>query len=68
MTKDQEKHKDHIFALLHDIYTENPKLIEYWYITPNPLLGNVSPKDMVEKYDRGHKVIQFIEACREENQ
>ena len=30
-----------------------------WFKTPNPLLGNVSPRDMI-RYGRYHKLLRFV--------
>ena len=40
--------------------------VDLWMTTPNPLLGNVAPLDMIRK-GRGRKLIQFVETSIEEN-
>lgn len=37
-----------------------------WFRTPNPLLGNVSPRDMI-RYGRYEKLRQFIQEALAEN-
>lgn len=37
-----------------------------WFRTPNPLLGNVSPKDMI-RAGRINKLLRFIQTALEQN-
>ena len=37
-----------------------------WMDTPNPLLGNVSPMEMIE-VGRGYKVMKFVKTAIDEN-
>jgi hypothetical protein len=39
-----------------------PKAMLWYYLTPNPFLGGLSPHEMVKR-DRRHKVMKFIEAA-----
>jgi Protein of unknown function (DUF2384) len=40
--------------------------VDLWMTTPNPLLGNAEPLDLIRK-GRGRKVIGFVEAAIAEN-
>jgi uncharacterized protein (DUF2384 family) len=37
-----------------------------WYMSPNVLLGNTSPFEMI-KNGRGQKLMKFIRSCMDEN-
>lgn len=40
--------------------------VDLWMSTPNPLLGNSVPLEMIRK-GRGRKLIRFVETSIEEN-
>lgn len=50
--------------LLKGFFKDEPEKVNIWMTTPNPLLGNVVPMDMIDR-GRGHKLIQFIKNCLE---
>ena len=37
-----------------------------WFKTPNPMLGNLSPRDMI-RYGRYKKLLNFVQSALEEN-
>lgn len=37
-----------------------------WFKTPNPMLGNISPRDMI-RYGRYKKLLNFVQSALEEN-
>ena len=47
-------------------YFKNIDRTMLWFQTPNPLLGNISPADMI-KMGRSKKLLQFIQTALEEN-
>jgi hypothetical protein len=38
-----------------------------WFKVPNPLLGDVAPRDMI-RFGRYKKLLKFIQSALEENQ
>lgn len=51
--------------LLRDILDDDDK-VAHWLTIRNPNLGGMKPIDAFFK-DRGHKVLKFIKAAKEEN-
>lgn len=41
-------------------FNQNEYRASLWFSTPNPLLGNISPNDVIEA-GRGDKLLKFIE-------
>ena len=51
--------------LVGDFFGEEGKTI-LWFQTPNPLLGSISPKEMIKR-GRFRKLLAFIQTALEEN-
>lgn len=51
---------------LHDFFDDNDK-VAHWLITDNPHFGGSSPLSLFNR-GRGHKVSQFINSAKMENQ
>jgi hypothetical protein len=60
-----EKYKE-AFDLVFDQFQDIDE-VKLWFETENPLLGNLTPLQMV-KYGRVDKLLKFIKGCREESQ
>ena len=57
--------RDAAFAQVDALRADRMSLTRIWLTTANPMLGNVSPLDLM-KMGRGEKLAQFIEAMIEE--
>ncbi len=53
-------------ALVHSFFNDENKTM-LWFKVPNPLLGDVAPRDMI-KFGRFKKLFKFIQSALEENQ
>ncbi len=53
-------------ALVHSFFNDENKTM-LWFKVPNPLLGDVAPRDMI-KVGRFKKLFKFIQSALEENQ
>ena len=53
-------------ALVHGFFKDENKTM-LWFKIPNPLLGDVAPRDMI-KVGRFKKLLKFIQSALEENQ
>ncbi len=51
--------------LVGDFFGDESRTI-LWFQTPNPLLGSISPKEMIKR-GRFRKLLQFIQTALEEN-
>lgn len=58
MTRD-ELFFDEVHRMVFRYFDGDPEKIHDWFTTPNPLLGQVAPVDML-KYGRGEKLLQFV--------
>lgn len=54
-----------ICNLVFDFF-QNDVMTQLWFKTPNPMLGNVSPRDMI-RFGRYHKLLRFVTQAMEEN-
>ncbi len=54
------------FALVIEFFGGDATKARIWFSTPNPLLGNVAPADMI-LMGRAKKLLKFIEARLAEN-
>ncbi|MGB5726012.1 MAG: antitoxin Xre/MbcA/ParS toxin-binding domain-containing protein [Thiogranum sp.] len=55
-----------ICALVAEYFEGDAEKTALWFKTPNPTLGEVTPRDMI-RYGRYRKLIKFITKSREEN-
>ncbi len=53
--------------LLVSAFFNDKKKTEAWFNTDNPMLGNISPRDMI-RVGRGDKLLHFIKTSLDENQ
>lgn len=51
--------------LVAEFFNDREKTI-LWFSTPNPLLGDISPRNMI-KIGRFHKLLKFIQTALNEN-
>ena len=51
--------------LVGDFFQDEGKTM-FWFQTPNPLLGNISPKEMIRR-GRFRKLLEFIQTALDEN-
>lgn len=51
--------------LVGNFFHDEPKTM-FWFQTPNPLLGNISPKEMIRR-GRFKKLLEFIQTALDEN-
>lgn len=49
------------------IAMDNIEFLFKWFNTPNPMLGNTKPRDMI-LLGRGHKLVQFIDDAMEDEE
>lgn len=56
-----------IRALLREFFGNDPKKIELWLDTKNPLLGGLSPMEMVH-VGREEKLLEFVKTSLAENE
>lgn len=55
-----------ICSLVAEYFEGNPVKTALWFRTPNPLLGDISPRDMI-RLGRYSKLIKFITEARRHN-
>jgi len=55
-----------ICSLVAEYFNGDPNKTALWFKTPNPMLGNISPRDMI-RYGRYKKLMNFIVDAKEEN-
>ena len=55
-----------ICSLVAEYFEGDPVKTALWFHTPNPMLGDITPKDMV-RLGRSKKLIRFIMEARNEN-
>ncbi len=51
--------------LVGDFFQDERKTM-FWFQTPNPLIGNISPKEMIRR-GRFRKLLEFIQTALDEN-
>ena len=51
---------------LSEFFKDEPAKAVMWLLIPNPNFGNISPNSLIA-IGRGHKVIEFMKAAKEEN-
>ena len=56
-----------ICALVAEYFDGDPDRTVLWFKSPNPMLGEISPRDMI-RYGRYKKLMSFIVEARESNQ
>lgn len=56
-----------IVNLVAEYFEGDPRKTALWFRTPNPLLGEISPRDMI-RIGRYKKLLGFITEAREANQ
>jgi hypothetical protein len=56
-----------ICNLVAEYFDGNSQKTALWFRTPNPMLGNVSPRDMI-RLGRYQRLLQFIVSARAENE
>jgi hypothetical protein len=54
-----------ICNLVFEFFSDDVKT-QLWFKTPNPMLGNVSPRDMI-RFGRYNKLLRFVTQAIEEN-
>lgn len=55
-----------IVSLVAEYFDGNPAKTALWFRTPNPLLGGLSPRDMI-RYGRYKRLMKFIASARQAN-
>ena len=55
-----------IISLVAEYFEGDPRKTALWFKTPNPLLGGISPRDMI-RYGRYKRLIKFISTARQAN-
>ena len=55
-----------VLALVAEHFNGDPQKTELWFRIPNPLLGNISPRDMI-RFGRFKKLLKFIQNAVSEN-
>lgn len=55
-----------ICALVADYFEGDVARTALWFRTPNPMLGDISPRDMI-RYGRFKKLLKFVTEAREAN-
>lgn len=56
-----------ICQLVAEFFDGDREKTALWFSLPNPLLGNVAPRDMI-RYGRYNKLLKFVMNAREESQ
>lgn len=54
-----------VCALVAEFFDGDANKTALWFKTPNPQLGNLSPRDMI-RFGRYRKLLQFVLAARDE--
>ena len=55
-----------ICTLVAEFFDGDPARTALWFRTPNPMLGNISPRDMI-RYGRFKRLQRFVLEAREDN-
>ncbi len=53
-------------GLVAEFFDGDPLKTALWFKTPNPMLGNLSPRDLI-RYGRYKKLLNFVQSALEEN-
>ena len=56
-----------ICSLVAEYFEGDPERTALWFNSPNPMLGNISPRDMI-RYGRYKKLVSFIVEAKKSNQ
>ena len=56
-----------LFNLVAQFFEGDPVKTELWFKTSNPMLGDITPRDMI-RYGRSQKLLKFIINALAENQ
>lgn len=56
-----------VYAAIMEFFEGNEAKVDLWYSSPNPMLGGISPDDMI-RLDRFDKLARFVEDALEANQ
>lgn len=56
-----------ICSLVAEYFDGNAERTALWFKTPNPMLGGVTPRDMI-RVGRYKKLLQFVSQAREDNE
>ncbi len=65
--KDKLREIATLFNLVAQFFDGDPEKTILWFKTPNPILGNISPRDMI-RFGRYKKLLKFIQNALFENQ
>lgn len=65
-TRNKDVTYEKAFNLIVEFFNDDKDKAMKWYMTRNPLLGNIAPFEMI-KQGRGRKLVQFIEVSIAEN-
>ena len=65
--KDRLKEWANLFNLVAQFFEGDPIKTALWFKTTNPMLGNITPRDMI-RYGRYTKLLKFILNALSENQ
>jgi len=60
-------YEDKCMVLLEEFFKDEAWKALAWMKSPNPMFGNLSPRDMIEA-DRGHKVLEAVEVAIKDNE
>jgi len=55
-----------ICSLVAEYFDGDPEKTALWFRTPNPMLGDISPRDMI-RYGRYKRLLKFIVEAKEAN-
>lgn len=64
--KDRLQEIANVCQLVAQVFHGDKEKTALWFQTPNPLLGNISPRDLI-RFGRIHKLMEFILDAMEEN-
>ncbi len=65
--KDRLREWANLFNLVAQFFEGDATKTALWFKTPNPMLGNISPRDMI-RFGRYQKLLKFIVNAISENQ
>lgn len=65
--KDRLREWANLFNLVAQFFEGDAVKTALWFKTPNPILGNISPRDMI-RFGRYQKLLKFIINALSENQ
>lgn len=65
--KDRLREWANLFNLVAQFFEGDAIKTAFWFKTPNPILGNISPRDMI-RFGRYQKLLKFILSALSENQ